>query len=346
MSTFKATIEVIDTVSPHSNADRLDILTVKGMNFRFVSAKGRFKQGDAVVYIPLDSIVPQEVLAKMGLVGKLTGKDRNRVKTIVLRGEISQGLVDSPENLGVKGNIGDDVTDILGIVKYEPPMKPCKNANLLPLPAGLTTYDIEGCDRFSHILETLYENPVFITEKAEGSNFSVTVDAAGHIWVNQRNYTIQEKDGVTHDFWAEARKKVIPFAQKLLIDKKVRSVTIYGEFIGFGYNGNIYKMNNHKILVFDILLSDSHKTYMNSDEFISVCKANDIETVPVLAYNVLLKDWLNGKTIKDASHGKSLIGDTLREGIVVKPMVESRHSEIGRLFLKQRDPIYLTGADC
>jgi len=64
--------------------------------------------------------------------------------------------------------------------------------------------------------------------------------------------------------------------------------------------------------------------------------------VPIIAENVILSEVLNGKTTQEYSHGKSVLNsDTLREGVVYKPMVEQNNDKIGRLILKTRDPIYL-----
>ena len=67
---------------------------------------------------------------------------------------------------------------------------------------------------------------------------------------------------------------------------------------------------------------------------------------PTLGYNVTLREWLNGRTIQEASNGKSLLApDRLREGIVVVPMVEQKVQwgdlSVKRLMLKQRSPAYL-----
>jgi hypothetical protein len=64
--------------------------------------------------------------------------------------------------------------------------------------------------------------------------------------------------------------------------------------------------------------------------------------VPLLAHNITLREWLNGETVQKKSNGKSILYDTFREGIVIKPAEEQFSYELsGRLFIKQRDPIYL-----
>ena len=59
----------------------------------------------------------------------------------------------------------------------------------------------------------------------------------------------------------------------------------------------------------------------------------------------MLREYLNGKTIRYASNGKSVLADTKREGIVIKPLIEEFHPILHRLLIKQRSPEYLAGTD-
>ena len=71
-----------------------------------------------------------------------------------------------------------------------------------------------------------------------------------------------------------------------------------------------------------------------------------IETVPLLATDVTLREWLAGKTLAKASNGKSLLNSSLlREGIVIRPMTEQRSEPLGRVIIKQRSPEYLAASD-
>ena len=91
--------------------------------------------------------------------------------------------------------------------------------------------------------------------------------------------------------------------------------------------------------------------YLNPEEFLEATKWRSrpdmpILTVPVLAIGVTLRFWLDGKTIREASYGMSLLLATQRrEGIVIKPMVEGRQEAIGRNLIKQRSPLYLAESE-
>ncbi|MFA6235081.1 MAG: hypothetical protein WC824_12985, partial [Bacteroidota bacterium] len=182
MALFKVSIEVISEVTDHPNADRLDLAHVAGCGFQFCVGKDSYHVGDWVVYIPIDSVLPDVIADGLGVKSFLAGAQKNRVKTAVLRGQISQGLVCKPEAVLPEGTempeVGVDISALLGISKYEPPETFSAGARLLPLPEGLGYYDIEGAERFQNVVALLMDMPVYVTEKVEGSNMTVMARTA------------------------------------------------------------------------------------------------------------------------------------------------------------------------
>jgi RNA ligase (TIGR02306 family) len=347
MSTFKVTVEKISEVKNHSNADRLDIAKVSGMDFQFVVGRDEYKVGDLCIYFPLDSLLPEKITTALNLSGKLAGKDMNRIKTVKLRGEISQGIAANPKTLNMSftdNDIGKDLTAEFGVEKYDPEPVACYAGNLVPLPDGLGVYDIEGADRFQDVLEILLPQRVSISEKIEGQNFSTTVYNDGREFVNQRNYSIQEIEGQEHDLWKIARKlNFLEISKELCKKLNTSCDSLRGEYAGPGIQKNICKFKQNEVFLFDI---KTDKGYLEPDTFLNICKEYNFKTVPILAHNVILSDWLiEKKTIKEASNGKSVLADVLREGIVIKPMVEQYNDKIGRLIIKQRSPNYLAKYD-
>lgn len=341
MAFFGVTKEVIASTFPIENADAIEGATLQGSTFEFVIKKGQFKTGDTVLYFPIDSLIPQWVLEKLGLVGRLSGKEKNRVKTVRLRGQISQGIVAGLELLeGMTES--EKITEFLGVEKYEPPAIPCQNAQLIRLPIGLSAYDIEGADRYVEVAEVLMSQPVEITEKLEGQNLSVTYAVLeDKIYVNQRNFSIQPLQGEVHEFWKVAyNQNIIAFVESLKHPGK--NITVYGEFIGPGVQSNIYKLKGFEVKLFDIKINEEWLSPEIRKSIIETYFGNLDIHVPILATNIILKQWLNGNNLVEASHGISQLHKTNREGIVIKPMTESRHKQIGRLVIKQRDPVYLS----
>mgnify|MGYP001617660490 CR=1 FL=1 len=90
MSTFKVSIEKVVKVDNHPNADKLDIIQVLGWNL--ITAKNNFKEGDLCIYFPIDSILSSLVEIKLFGEGSKIKLSNHRIRTIKLRGAISQGL--------------------------------------------------------------------------------------------------------------------------------------------------------------------------------------------------------------------------------------------------------------
>lgn len=368
MSYFGVTAEKIDTVRHHSNADRLDICTLRGMAFQFVTGRDQYKAGEVVLYFPVDSLLPVELQRKMGVEGMLSGKNKDRVKTVRLRGEISQGLVGpqslaegwataSPDVCNTKAGWGVEIAEWLGVTKYEPAPIDTKAGNLLPLPCGLSAYDIEGAERNLDAVNRLMFEQVVVTEKVEGQNFSVTFDPVEHqVYVNQRNFTIEEIDIAEHRLWRLARRtNLIPigvedvapsFLEFLASVYPSQAITVYGEAYGPGIQGNYYKVPDIAVRLFDIKVSADFIDYPTFVGLVHMFWRNDYKhenpiAVPVL-FTGQLREWLEDRTIAEASSGPSTINsNVIREGVVIRPFVEGRHPEIGRLIIKQRSSDYL-----
>lgn len=121
MTEFKrklASVMVIDEVFPIPNADKLELVRLDG--WKAVVQKDKFKVGDKVVYVETDSLLPidKEEFNFME-------QRKFRVKQIKLRGQISDGLVFQMNELisyklnPKKYDVGDDLTDVLGIKHYQ-----------------------------------------------------------------------------------------------------------------------------------------------------------------------------------------------------------------------------------
>ena len=113
-----ATVRKISRIDPIENADRIQVATVDG--WKCVVKAGDFSEGDAVIYCEIDSFLPVrpefEFLRKSSFkrMGDLEGF---RLRTVKLRGQISQGLLLPVSILGRAAEVGEEVTEELGIVK-------------------------------------------------------------------------------------------------------------------------------------------------------------------------------------------------------------------------------------
>lgn len=348
MSTFLVEQKKIEKIWEHPNADKLSLAKVEGLDFQFVIGKDSYNVGDTVIYFPVDSELPITLIEHMNMVGKFSGKKSNRIKTIKLRGEISQGYVCNDDTIAEyidKGHYPDIdweypetiLTQLLGVIKYEPPEIPCQNGNLIPLPDGVSMYDIEGTERYPEIVELLMDQPCYITEKIEGSNFGLTITHDDQIIVNQRKHAIVEIDDGEHMFWKTARKmKLSLLAFDIRQKFGGKQITLRGEFIGPGVQGNYYQLKEHKVLLFDVMIDGR---YLGASDFIE--NVPESGRVPVLNHIDSLRDWLKGMTIDEASTGPSIYINRLREGIVIRPLDEQYVRSFGRVIIKKRSCAYL-----
>ncbi len=353
MSFFKVEKTKLAKVYPHPNADRLELANVEDKSWQFVIKKDEFKEGQDVVFFPIDSLIPKELSDHFGITAFLGSG--GRVKSIRLRKEPSQGFVSSVESvvsfLEKNGKIFNDetLTEDLGVIKWEIAMPIVKNAILRALPSFVKVYDIEGVNNNPKIVDLLMEQKVFITEKMEGSNFCVALDETGDVTVCQRRFSILKKEvnpdeeQTEHTFMTIAKDDgIIDFA-KTLQEKEFpnQTIAVRGEALGEGIQKNYYNLSKHTTRLFDIEVNGQA---LDADKFISLLEKYSMKDkcVPVLCNGEqTLKEWLNGKTVQDAANGKSVVIDKLREGIVIKPIKEQYVDRFGRLFIKHRSFDYL-----
>lgn len=350
MSTFKVVLTKIEKLWSHPNADRLDLAKAMGLGYQFCVQKGTQAEGNEVVYFQIDSLLPVALAENLGVRSLLAGKNKDRIKTVRLRGEISQGLVISSETikeyLSKKGLTWpqEDLAGALGVTKYEPPEVSCKTGTLRKLPDGVPVYDVEGADNFPEVVKELMYRKVVVTEKMEGTNYSITVTRDGEVMVNQRGYTIVPIEGGEHEFWRATRLHGYADKAKGIQDGVFpgKQVTLRGELIGPGVQKNIYGLKTREVLFFDILVDGK---YASAPKWRNVCQYWGLKTVPILSQDKTLSEWLGGRTMQEASNGPSAMGAKKREGVVVKPVMESVNHEVGRLMIKQRSPEYLAKSD-
>ncbi len=188
MATFECKVYRLE-IEPHPNADRLELAKVG--DYRSIVGKGLYKTGDLGVYIPEAALVPEWLLKRMGLEGKLAGKQHNRVKAAKFRGVLSQGLVcgaefrdenpveeplrtamlvylknDEKHSYGYIAE-GEDATEFLGIEKYEPTIPSCMRGEVHNAFTYTLKYDIENLKKHPDVFQE--GEPIVITEKIHGT---------------------------------------------------------------------------------------------------------------------------------------------------------------------------------
>ena len=265
-----ATIRRIDEINPIPNADAIEVATVGG--WRVVVKKGEFAVGDLAVYCEIDSWIPHDLapfLSKGNEPKEYNGVKGERLRTIRLRGQLSQGLL-LPRHV-VLDKIGEihegmDVTDLLGIQKFEPPIPAQLAGEVLGMfPSAVPKTDQERIQNLSAELATWQGMEFEVTEKLDGTSCTFYLDADGELHVCSRNLDLKRNPENT--LWRIADKNNV--AEKMLAEG-LTNYAIQGEVIGEGIQGNKYNLKGQEFFVFDIYDVATGR-YLPSNERFELC---------------------------------------------------------------------------
>lgn len=301
MSTHK--VEVVPvSLRPHPNADSLSVVSVWGYTVCVRTAD--WLGLDRGAYIPPDSVVDSSRPEFSFLAG------HERIKVKKLRGVVSMGLlVRAPEG----AEIGEDVMERLGVKHYEPPLHLSTEGEAAPAPSlHAPCYDVESARRYGHLFAD--GEPVIVTEKIHGTNGRWLFDGER---MHAASRTEWKREGAS--VWWQALDRC-PWLGAWL--RAHPGLVVYGEV--FGQVQDLHYGRALDVAVFDIL---EGARWLDAVEARNVGSA--LHWVPVLAETA----W-HWPDIAQHAEGQSTLADHVREGCVVKPLVERTHAEIGRVQLK------------
>jgi RNA ligase (TIGR02306 family) len=316
-----SSIRRVDSIVPIAGADAIECAVIGGWSV--VVKKDEFKIGDLAVYCEIDSWIPTE-LAPFLSKGKeprvYNGVSGERLKTVRLRGQISQGLLLSRFVVLDKiGEIfeGQDVSEILGIQKWEAEIP----AQLAGVTKGLFPSFIQKTDqeRVQNLVEVIAETArthhrFEVTEKLEGSSMTVFM-RDGEFGVCSRN--LELKFSESNAFWAAAIKYDIENKMRLI---GLNDIAIQGELIGPGIQGNIYNLTTPEFHVFDVY-NIREGEYLTPQLRRDIVAMLQLKHVPVIMSDVMLPSG-NVQDILAMAEGKSMLNDKQeREGIVFKSVI-------------------------
>ncbi|GAB1348102.1 RNA ligase (ATP) [Ignavibacteriales bacterium] len=318
-----ATIQIISDVQPIEGADRIALASVLG--WKVVIKKGEFNPGDSAVYCEVDSFLPVkpefEFLRKSSYKKMSDGTEGFRLKTIKLRGVISQGLLLPVSSLPGYPEVpqpGTDVTDILGIVKYEPPI-PAQLAGEVkgPFPGFISKTDEERIQNLIDSLPNYKDSLFYVTEKVDGTSITIYLKD-GQFGICSRNLELIENPENT--YWRIVRE--LDLENKLR--KLGRNIALQGELIGEGIQKNIYKLHGQTIKFFDAFDIDKYE-YFDFSSFIKIIGDFGLATVPVIDNAFQLPETVD--EILNLANGKSVLNPAAnREGLVFRTTSGKRFS--------------------
>jgi len=319
-----ASIRKISDLTPIEGADKIELATIDG--WKVVVAKDvNHKIGDLIVYCEVDSFLPIEpefeFLRKSSYKKMADGNEGFRLKTIKLRGQISQGLIlplkeaydvfkRNTPNMDMDWFEGLDVTEMLNIIKYEPPV-PAQLAGQVKglFPSFLKKTDEERIQNLTKEFPIYKLAKFYVTEKLDGSSVTYYVKD-GVFGVCSRNLDLLEDENNT--MWKFAittglRERMVGLG---------KNIAVQGEIIGEGIQGNPYKRIGQTVKIFNGFDIDKYE-YLSLDSLLELTKVLELKTVPILDLDFTLPETIDDLLLM--AEGKSILNiKTEREGLVIR----------------------------
>lgn len=359
MSRKLATLRRVTEIAPIEGADLIELAIIDG--WQCVVKKGEFQVGSLGVYFEIDSFLPATDARYKFLEPrfiKWQDKVGARIKSMKLKGQLSQGLLlpirDFPEanfqleTAGLGVALGDDqsqakideaiaeidLTELLGIEKWEKPLPACLGGTARGnFPGFIPKTDQERVQNVRNLFQKWGEELFQVSTKMDGSSMSVYYvakesqrfvqnaqpDAEGNLpdelsGVCSRNLDLVDVEG--NQFWKTAHE--------LQLIEKLRdlglNICLQGELCGSGIQSNFegFPEGFYNFYLFDVWDIDS-QTYWGPPAVEALAVQFGIEHVPVHGYTYLADMAPNG-TIQDLlvrAEGTGVNGRK-REGIVFK----------------------------
>lgn len=329
-----SSIQKVAAINPIIGADKIEVADI--LVWKVVVEKGKFKIGSLVVYCEIDSLMPDkpefEFLKPRGM----------RIKTIRLRGQVSQGICFPLSILPADFEIHEDAdcTEILGITKYEPPIPACLSGIMKgKFPSFIPKTDETRVQVLQKVLDKYKGEKCYVTEKLDGSSATFYLKD-NEFGVCSRNLELLED--AENSFWKVARQ--------MDIETKIRSVgkniALQGELIGEGIQGNKLKLKGQTIRFFNAFDIDKFE-YLNFFEFNKLLGDLELPIVPIVALDYQLENNIDA-IIKMATIKSQILKDVWVEGIVIRPYTEkidlllsNENFNNGRVSFKAINPEFL-----
>lgn len=329
-----ASVQKIIALDAIENAEAIERATVLG--WQLVVKKDEFKVGDLVVYCEIDSLMPHkpefEFLQPRGM----------RIRTIRLRGQVSQGICFPLSILPNDFEIVEDAdcTDVLGITKYEPPMPACLSGVAKGnFPSFIPKTDETRVQVLQKLLDKYVGAKCYITEKMDGSSATFYLNN-GVFGVCSRNLDLECNE--ENSFW----KAALALGLKEKLERLNGNYALQGELVGESIQGNKLGLKGQIVLFFNVFDIDKFE-YFKYNEFITVMQHVQLPTVPIIATDYILENTIES-IVKMATIKSQMNKNVWAEGIVIRPLDEkldlilsSNYFNNGRVSFKAINPEFL-----
>ena len=331
-----------------NGADAIEIAKLKNKLWQCVVRKDEYKVNDWALYFEIDSLIPieEEIRSETPFeflrprAKEYDGKLQYRLKTMKLRGALSQGLLMPISIIGLDADSVSDQKDYaenVGVTKYDPPEYSGGNirssgsgGRLFPSFIPKTDQEriqnivkqynavLEHYDAVEHRIEDM--ETFEVTYKLDGSSITVYANN-NHLGICSRNFELKlpldwsEWPDIDNHFIQAALKEGLLFHVAYIHSTTGRNLAFQGELCGPGIQNNFEGLKEHKIFIYDIYDINSG-TYMLPKERRNLLDNYNIAQVPMFTDKGLLHPSID-KTLEMAD-GPSGLSGKYREGLVYK----------------------------
>ena len=278
-----ASIQVVNEIRPIENADAIECVVILG--WTVVAKKGEFKVGDKCVFFEIDSILPNE--EKYSFLDYKEEYNGYRLKTVRLRGQLSQGLAlpinifDIPEDI----EVGTDLTEQLKIRKYEPPVPEETGAKSSSRVWEIPKTDEERYQSNPALVEALKGKKYYASVKLDGTSTTIILnfneDDEPEVNVCGRNTCYIES--ANNKYWAVTMK--YSMKEKILdyYNKTGKRLAFQGELIGPKIQGNKMGLTENDLYIFNVWMADGKQPFekCDLDTSLKIVKDFGLNFVPI-----------------------------------------------------------------
>lgn len=300
MSRKLASVQTVKAIKPIEGADRIEIVQI--LNWDCVARKGEYRVGDKVIYFEIDSLLP-DIPAFEFLKGSSWSQKLNKYKisTHKFRNQISQGLVmpikdleeidrqihNREECVPIAYTEGTDLTEILGIEKYEPPVSNGPLGDIIHHEWYVPKTDeerIQVCaqDVLPNYVESEQED-WYASIKLDGTSCTVGLFDDAFL-IGGRNQWYKGPN-----MYTETVNKYGNIKQKLEDYKAINGIYVafQGELCGPGIQSNKLGLKEKEWFVFNAFVSKTGKmdSYVKCDllRMLKLCEEFGLKHVPIIS---------------------------------------------------------------
>lgn len=338
-----ASVQRVLEINPIPGADVIELVRING--WQCVAKKGEFGVGDLGVYLEIDAIPPDIETFRFLWTQKepvpgepIVRPEKFRIRTLRLRGALSQGLLLPLSAFDLAGvTEGEDVTERLGVGKYEPPVPTGMGEWRAAFPGMVPKTDEMRIQSVPEVLTEMQGKPYCITLKYDGTSATFVIDSrTGEFHACGRNQSIKEGNSL---YWNMARKYNIE-----AVLRQNPHLAVQGEIVGPGIQKNPLQLKEVSLFVFNVY-DMARATYLNNETARVFLKEAGIPAVDVVEMGGAFG--YTQEQLLALAEGKYPGTDNEREGIVIRPQTEMYSNILGgrlsfkaisnRFLLKEKD---------